>query len=411
MADRPHWVQTDWGRGVVRAAVLGLILGIAAVVFVAATVHAQTGRAETPVLRDIRVHAHPDRTRRVAELSARVEFGLSLFQDPDRLVIDFPALDWHAAPPDRLAGAGLIQAVDRVPDADGVTRITLDLTGPAQVRDAFFLGQTASVPYRFVRDLQPLAAAPPGTAAAGPGTEPASDGRDARRPIIVIDPGHGGFDPGAVGAAGTLESAITLAVSLRLREMLVGDGRYDVVMTRSTEEEYVALRERVRRGRAAGADLFMSIHADANPSRAVRGASIYTLSGRASDREAAMLAARENRQDALTEIEIDPNDAVMASILIDLAQRETHTESNAIAEFLVNRMGAVKPLLVNTHREAGFAVLTAPDVPSVLVELGHLSNASDEALLNDPVHQTLLADALRQGVDDYFDWLDVVNGS
>ena len=124
-----------------------------------------------------------------------------------------------------------------------------------------------------------------------------------------------------------------------------------------------------------------------------------------------MLAARENRQDALTENEIDPTDAVMASILIDLAQRETHTESNAIAEFLVNRMGAVTPLLVNTHREAGFAVLTAPDVPSVLVELGHLSNASDEALLNDPVHQTLLADALRQGVDDYFDWLDVVNGS
>ena len=124
-----------------------------------------------------------------------------------------------------------------------------------------------------------------------------------------------------------------------------------------------------------------------------------------------MLAARENRQDALTEIEIDPNDAVMASILIDLAQRETHTESNAIAEFLVNRMGTVTPLLVNTHREAGFAVLTAPDVPSVLVELGHLSNRQDEALLSDPVHQTLLADALRQGVDDYFDWLDVVNGS
>ena len=368
-----------------------------------------------PVLEAVRIGEHPDRTRLVIELSARVEFVLTLDSDPTRLVIELPSIDWRTTAPEALAGRGLITGLDRLPDQDGVTRIVVHLSEPTTVRDVFFLGQTPTIPYRFVLDLAATAQPAPdqstdtlrplGDEAPAPtGPPPAGLAFGSDRPLVVIDPGHGGIDPGAVGADGTLERDITLAVSNRLRDLLAGDGRYRVYMTRVRDDQYVALRDRVAQARAIHADVFVSIHADANPSRTVRGASIYTLSDRASDREAAMLAARENRERALAEVAIDPNDDVMANILIDLVQRDTHTHSNALAEFMVNRMGAVAPLLINTHREAGFAVLTAPDVPSVLVELGHLSNPLDEDMLIDPVHQALLADALRQAIDDYFDW-------
>ena len=223
--------------------------------------------------------------------------------------------------------------------------------------------------------------------------------------MIAIDPGHGGRDPGAISPSGVFERTITLQVGLALRDTLLASGIYDIVMTRDTDDEYVPLRERVERARVAGATLFLSLHADANPSASVRGASVYTLSNTASDREAAMLAARENRADALNGVHMDPEDGIMATILIDLAQRVTHTDSNIMAELLVDRLGTVTPLLVNTHREAGFAVLTAPDLPSVLIELGHLSSPEDEALLTDPLHQALLVSAISAAIDDYHRWL------
>ena len=180
-------------------------------------------------------------------------------------------------------------------------------------------------------------------------------------------------------------------------------------MTRD-EDMFVPLRDRVGIARAAGADLFISVHADSNPDPRLRGASVYTLSDRASDREAAMLAARENRAGALVDIQLDPEDDVMASILIDLAQRITHSESHAFAELMVDSLARETLLLNNTHREAGFAVLTAPDVPSVLVELGYLSNEEDEELLAQPEHQERLARALARSVDSYFVWLAELQG-
>ncbi|MCB9959576.1 MAG: N-acetylmuramoyl-L-alanine amidase [Rhodospirillaceae bacterium] len=417
-----------WHRGLAVVACLMVALGLTAPPPVCAQPALTFGYATAaarPVFQNLRLGEHPDRTRLVAEMSSRVEFSLSLLANPYRLIIDLPAVDWQGPPLATLGGVGLVEEIERTPDALGVTRLVVRLAGPARVRDAFFLGQTAAIPYRLVVDLEPVpadafqvASLTPEDADEAPGEVtvplPAAAGGPAgglaARPMVVIDPGHGGVDPGAIGADGTLEREVTLAVALQLRDLLQAGGRYEVMLTRATDDDYVGLRERVRRSRAAGADLFVSIHADANPSRSVRGASIYTLSDTASDREAAMLAARENRADALASVELRADDDVMTGILIDLVQRRTHTHSNAMAEFLVNRMAAVAPLLVNTHREAGFAVLTAPDVPSVLIELGHLSNPLDEDMLTDPIHQALLADALRRGVDDYFDWRAMVDG-
>lgn len=233
--------------------------------------------------------------------------------------------------------------------------------------------------------------------------------RPAALPVVAIDAGHGGFDPGATGIGGTFEKHITLSVARELAEALRDSGRYRVVLTRDSDL-FLRLRERVRVAREERADIFLSLHADSNPDPRLHGVTVYTLSDQASDREAAMMAARENRVDALAGVEMDPEDDVMASILIDLAQRATRRESDALASFLVDHLGEVARLLNNTHRHAGFAVLTAPDVPSVLVELGHLSNAEDEQRLRSPDHRTRLVEALAEAVDAYFAWAETAGG-
>lgn len=225
---------------------------------------------------------------------------------------------------------------------------------------------------------------------------------DVDWPIVVIDPGHGGVDPGATAITGTFEKEITLDVSHRVAELLRRTGRIKVHMTREVDE-FLPLRERVAIGRAAGGDLFVSIHADSISDPRIRGASVYTLSDVASDEEAAMLAQRENRVDEIAGIAIDADDDVMASILIDLAQRSTHIESNRFAELLVDVLGEEIPLITNAHREAGFAVLKAPDVPSALVELGYLSSADDAALLSNDRYQDLLAELLAAAILQYFE--------
>ena len=403
-------------------AVWGVCVGLAV---------AQTSEGSGAVLSQVRMGEHPQSTRFVAELSDEIGFSLTLLDNPYRLSIEFPHVDWRA-PTDHGPGHGLVRYYARQTLPSGATRVLLDLDGPVRVRDVFFLPATETIPFRFVLDLEEtdpesfsaaLSAVsvsdhalfgpsnpPPGSsggAAAFSGLypEPRPLPRLQTRPIIAIDPGHGGRDPGAISPNGVFERTITLQVALALRDTLLASGIYDIVMTRETDDEYVPLRERVERAREAGATLFLSLHADANPSASVRGASVYTLSNTASDREAAMLAARENRADALNGVHMDPEDGIMATILIDLAQRVTHTDSNVMAELLVDRLGTVTPLLVNTHREAGFAVLTAPDLPSVLIELGHLSSPEDEELLTDPLHQALLVSAISAAIDDYHRWL------
>jgi N-acetylmuramoyl-L-alanine amidase len=218
--------------------------------------------------------------------------------------------------------------------------------------------------------------------------------------VIVIDPGHGGDDPGAIGVSGTYEKNITLAAARDVRNELQRLGGYRVVLTRE-RDKFIRLRDRVAFGRDAGADLFVSLHADTMPNRQVRGASVYTLSETASDAEAAALAVQENKADLIAGVDLTQETSEVANILIDLAQRETMNRSAQFAALLVDELRRETRLLRNTHRFAGFAVLKAPDVPSVLVELGFLSNRRDEKMLRTKAYRQKLAAAIARGIDRY----------
>jgi N-acetylmuramoyl-L-alanine amidase len=220
-------------------------------------------------------------------------------------------------------------------------------------------------------------------------------------PLVYIDPGHGGPDPGTIGRNGTYEKNVTLAVAQELQRQLLASGRYRVKLTRSSDQ-FVALRARFEMARIDHADIFISLHADSSFVGDARGASIYTLSETSSDAEAAALAAKENKADLIAGVDLSKQNVVVTSILIDLAQRETKNLSARFAELLVEKLGRVTLLLRNTHRYAGFAVLKAPDIPSVLIELGYLSDSQDEALLLSAAHRAKLAGAMLLAIDGYF---------
>ncbi|MBP2302333.1 N-acetylmuramoyl-L-alanine amidase [Azospirillum picis] len=227
----------------------------------------------------------------------------------------------------------------------------------------------------------------------------------AEKPLIVLDPGHGGQDPGAIGVGGIYEKDITLATAKEVKRQLERTGRYRVRLTRDSDV-FIRLRDRVALGREAGADLFISLHADSISSGDVRGLSIYTLSDKASDREAEMLAAKENRSDALVGLDLSGENALVANILIDLAQRDTMNHSKRFATLALQNLGRDIPLIPSKpHRQAGFAVLTAPDVPSALIEMGYLSNRRDVSLLISSVHRERLGKGLARTIDAYFKWL------
>jgi N-acetylmuramoyl-L-alanine amidase len=247
-----------------------------------------------------------------------------------------------------------------------------------------------------------VASAAPAPRAAVPAAPSAQAPRRAERPVIVLDPGHGGVDPGAIGIGGTHEKDITLAMAREIRRQLEATGKYRLFMTRD-QDVFIRLRDRIAIARQQSADLFLSIHADSMGNRETRGASIYTLSENASDSEAAALAARENRADIIAGVDLSRESRDVTSILIDLAQRETSNHSISLARALVQEMGREVNLLpVNPHRFAGFAVLRAPDVPSALIELGYLSNAQDEGQLNRPQYRQRVASGIVRSIDAYF---------
>jgi N-acetylmuramoyl-L-alanine amidase len=222
-----------------------------------------------------------------------------------------------------------------------------------------------------------------------------------KRRLVALDPGHGGVDPGAISPNGHYEKDITFDTVCELARQLEGSRRYRVVLTRGSDE-FVALRDRVAIARAAEAELFLSVHADALPNPGMRGASVFTLSEQASDKEAAALAARENKADLIAGIDLSRHAPEVSNILLDLARRQTNNLSIGLARRLVGELGREVPLLANSHRSAGFAVLKAPDIPSALVELGCLSNREEERLLRTRPYQKRLATLLARSIDDYF---------
>ncbi|HEY3920038.1 MAG TPA: N-acetylmuramoyl-L-alanine amidase [Stellaceae bacterium] len=219
--------------------------------------------------------------------------------------------------------------------------------------------------------------------------------------IVVVDAGHGGVDPGCIGRIGTYEKDVVLDTALRLARGLEASKRYKVALSRSSDN-FVSLEERVIKARALGADLFLSVHADALPDRSWRGASVFTLSDKASDKEAAMVAERENKSDLVAGVKYTA-DPQVNEILFDLARRQTNNLSLRLAQQLVTELGHHVRLLEHTHRSAAFVVLKAPDIPSALVETGCLSNPEEERDLRQASYREVVAGALLRSVNDYFD--------
>lgn len=380
--------------------------------------------ASAAEVNDIRLGIHPDKLRVV--IDADVKLPVSAFEllDPYRIVLDLPAVDWRIRPAEGEKGKGFISGYRFGQFSPGQSRVVFDLERPALVDKAFHIPPRDGNRWRLVVDLKAVSAAdfrarmakpqstgpdtPAQAAVFVPPPSPRRQG-DARKKIVVIDPGHGGVDPGAIGRKGEYEKRIVLAAAHELRKALQKRGRYEVVMTRDSDT-FVRLRQRVAMARAAGADLFVSLHADANPSRKVRGASVYTLSENASDREAAALAAKENKADLIAGVDLTNESNEVTNILIDLAQRETMNLSARFARTLVEQLDRQVRLLHKSHRFAGFAVLKAPDVPSVLIELGYLTNPEDEAQLMRQRYRAQLAEAIADGIDAYFEDLRQADG-
>jgi len=365
-----------------------------------------------PVATDARLGGDDAQTRFVVDLSRKVDLHVFTLADPYRVVVDIPQVTFRLPPKAGETGRGLIKAFRFGLVMPGGSRIVLDAVKPVRVDKAFVVDPTDGAPARLVLDLvatdresflrkialdQRFA-----HAQAPPAREQQPSSGDAR-PLIVLDPGHGGIDTGTKGPNGQLEKDIVLDFTKRLREKIETAGKYRVLLTRS-DDTFVPLAERVRFAREAGAALFISIHADSLPRREgdTQGATVYTLSETATDPAAARLAEQENRADVIAGVDLKEQPDDVAGILIDLAQRETKTFSVQFASKLVGIMKQTTRLHKDPLKSAGFRVLRAPDVPSVLVELGYVSNKEDLQSLSSDSWRDRTANAMASAIDGYF---------
>ena len=381
----------------------------AAVVFVAVAL--PTGSEAASAITGVRAGEQAEATRFVMDITEEVDFEVFLLDSPYRVVVDFPVLDWQV-PVTPTVQRGLIDGFRFGLFDRATSRLVLDVNKPVEVRRTFVLPPNGAFPYRFVIDLaevapdkfERVAAVPTQTAGPIPLVKPPTPTAPEERAgprIVILDPGHGGIDPGTIGRRGALEKEVTLAIANEAREALEATGRYRVFLTRE-DDVFVRLRDRVAFARQRDADLFISLHADSLNDRTVRGASVYTLSEKASDREAAALAQRENKADLIAGVDLDSEPDEVATILIDLARRETMNLSATFATLVLPEFERAGKTLRKGHRFAGFAVLKAPDVPSVLIELGYLSNPADERQLTSPNFQKQIGISIQRAVDSYF---------
>ena len=369
--------------------------------------------AEAPVRATaVRIGSHGEEIRFVVDLSGPVRYRTFTIAHPNRIVVDLPKLDWRTRGEGPRRRNAVIRTYRFGTFTAGANRIVIELRQPAAIARSFVLPPRGKATgYRFVLDLKPVSQeaflsgvqAPARGGRGGPALRPAPKRRRAagEKPVIVLDPGHGGIDPGTRGGRGTREKQVTLLVARAIRRRLLAGGKYKVVMTRAGDT-FVPLRQRIAIARKADGDLFISLHADALFIKSFRGAAVYTLSEKASDDEAAALAKKENKADIIAGIDLGRESGEVRNILIDLAQRESMNRSVRLARFLIGDLQReIKLVRHKKHRFAGFAVLRAPDVPSVLIELGYLSNAADERLLRSPRHHAKLARAIVRAIDRY----------
>jgi N-acetylmuramoyl-L-alanine amidase len=353
-------------------------------------------------------------TRFVMDLSRKIDIATFTLADPYRVVVDLPQVSFKLPPHVGEQGRGLIKAFRYGLIMEGGSRIVLDVSGPVRVGKAFTLAAGDGQPARlvldlaqtdresFLRNIELQSHTTPHIPVQRSASVPDNSGDP--RPLIVLDPGHGGIDSGTKSYNGKVdEKDVVLAFGLELRKVLEESGKYRVAMTRAGDT-FVPLQERVRFARQHKASLFISIHADSVPRSEgqAEGASVYTLSEHASDAEAAKLAEKENKSDIIAGVDLNAQPDDVASILIDLAQRETKTFSVQFARTLVHDIKPEAPLHLHPVKAAGFVVLKAPDVPSVLVELGYMTTPSDLRHLVSPEWRARTARAMAQAIGDFF---------
>jgi len=434
--------------GVAGTPLLGIMI-LALMVLGNAGIAAAQTPSKVPVASAARLGGDIQRTRFVTDLTTAVGFSVYVLPDPFRVIIDMPEVNFQLPPGLGSAGHGLVGAYRYGLFASGKSRIVLDAVEPVLIQKSFVLKPQNDQPARLVVDLvrtdrstffkihnlvdrskatQPEPAAvtfdqpalaPLPKPRPKPALKPAADPRvtmlrppvfpkpkPRRRPrkkIIIIDPGHGGVDPGAMGRRGTPEKRIVLEFSKILKRHLEATGKYKVFMTRSTDA-FIKLNDRVKFARQHNGDLFIAVHADAISRRKqrIRGATVYTLSNRATDKEAAELAARENKSDLIAGVDLETQNVNVTGILIDLAQRATNRSSVAFAKTVVGSMAKVTRMTSVPHRQAGFRVLKAPDIPSILLELGYVSNNNDEKLLRSNKWRNKVSAAVVKAIKFYF---------
>lgn len=376
-------------------------------------------------INEMRIGAHPDKTRIVFEMSGVSDFRAFTLSSPYRIVIDLPRFAWRAGQIGKNPKA-MISDIRQGQLNSDISRIVLDLDNPITIESAFTLPKTENKPVRLVIDYRKAPHSEfiakksivhgtlktdientPTTIAYNAPIPPQNSQRPvqtytAEKPLIVIDPGHGGKDPGAHSNNKIYEKNIVLALSKELKRQMEATGRYRVIMTRNNDT-YIRLKDRVTFAQKHNADLFISIHADTIHKSHIRGTSVYTISKKASDAQTAKLAEKENQSDLMAGLDLSIEDEQVAFILGDFLMNDTMNQSKFFANTLVTQLKKNNiRTLDNAHRYAGFAVLKAPNIPSVLIEAGFLSNSNEAKLLNQPHHRQKIARSILSGVDEYF---------
>jgi N-acetylmuramoyl-L-alanine amidase len=385
-----------------------------------------TAALSFPIASDARLAGDAKQTRFVLDLDKPIQFRAFTLADPYRVVVDIPQVDFRLPAETGATGRGLIQAFRYGLVMPGGSRIVFDLTGPARIAKSYVLDAANGQPPRLVLELEQVdrtgfvqslaaesrpelrpalsVAADPVVAMKTAVPEPAAAAPAApdSRPVVVIDPGHGGVDNGTQ-AGGENEKDLVLGFGLALRDRIEKAGKFRVVMTRE-DDTFIPLADRVAIARNQSAALFVSIHADALPPGEgdAQGATIYTLSDKASDAEAERLAEAENRADAIGGVKLTEEPAEVADILIDLVRRETRTFSNRFARQLMSQMKTSVRMHKHPLKSAGFKVLKGPDVPSVLVELGYASNKDDLEHMKSDSWRARTVGSMAQAIDVFF---------
>lgn len=413
-----HLQHEAWPGGLA-ARFLAAVLAFAACLATVADVHAQSTSVHRKTVaveaRRAEIKGDAKATTFLLGLSAGVRAEIFTLADPYRVVVDLPDVAFDLPEGTGKQGSGLIKTFRYGLLGEGKARVVIDTPGPVTIKRAEMkTGGGKAV------DLT-IELAPTSAQAFGAGTgagrttvavksEPPPAAvvakKDRLKPVILIDAGHGGIDPGTTSAGNLKEKAVVLAVAQALKAQLAASGRYDVKMTRTTDV-FISLDQRLQMSRDLAADLFISLHADAiaqKRAKTVRGATVYTLSEQASDEEARRMAEMENNSDAVAGLQTSKfeEEGEVRNILIDLLKRETSNFSADFSNTLVKRLGTAISLSGNPQRSAAFRVLRQADTPSVLVELGYMSHPEDEKLLNSAAWQQRVAAAIGTAVDSYF---------